>query len=759
MNSFYYLLTRLPNINAQFPVSLNVSQLGENYAMILLPSEALGINIADETFALYHHHISIYENHYDLHPDRKYHYTALFHGNAQEYKLHVYFDEHDKLIAGPYFDAANGEAVELNREKSDFFARMAFERCMKPMICLRSQLKNTIISSEKTLNERIKNLLAMPANTLDTIDQRLQEYETLLPEAHHVQSLGGSTQTLQILSLYKNNIEWKKAELHTALRKILIKENHAIEAECSSAAKAECSSAVNPAIGIEEEIPATVTTKKDDSQAQRDEVMSQLRVLIATIDELESDKINPPEDSPQRALSYYESTNHAMGLHIDSAEDGSFGDIISKLHHSLTTSRELCIKLLLKALVFTDMASIELLKGMASFVPDQVLFRVIANGDRADILELLLKTNAFPVNQIVTELVEKAFGESLLQFALRKNSPRCFDVLLKHGASSLVTDSNELPLAHNVFMLCKGPFFQSLMEYHQSTGTLATIYSQLTSKLSTYLTENVLTDEQRKNILNAISHYRISPDRVLLSNAHQAMVARTNQTHVEALLSQHSTEELQKAQSSPAVIAKKVEHAFYEKFWLDNYASRADKITYSRAAREHTAYLAKLQEKGVDLGSSEAGFLAYVDREIDLLRKRIHIDALILQIKPYMSRPKLLKSIRPLVTEINQCIKEYNAIVHAENTEKESSDQWYASQSYSNSLFATVSPECFEDDEIEIIAEGSTAEEIQKHEMLKAFYARQKRLLFGNYLSASTNTEASCTSSSEATTSISHGGT
>ena len=434
------------------PVFRTAMDSSTNYAQFRIKQQNKGlglikrtINVGNQEYTIEQHYVLIYEQHTVLTFNSDYCYTAqLKTSDNYSFSLSVYFNAHDQVINTCLFNKDTGESFDIEEQDNYWVTAVAAMYSAYALSPLRKKHERLLSKSVNIINEKIQDLLSLPHESSDDLNQCIFYSDCLLKQ------LSWLTHITQLHD-YCNLIEQYKRLLDLKYMTLLSTEYDLID-----------------------ENPGFCSDLK-----QSDDTGSALQTYIILIAEYESYykhgiRINPKPS----ALAYFDATQDAMSALL-ACDNGSIinGKIINLLYSSLVESTKACLTQLGEALIQGDVPCANALSAFAPLLSDRIL-KIAIDSTETHLLEWLLMHAAFPINRV--RITSDEEDMSLLEYALTQNKPACFELLLNHGASPLVLSTRGQPLAHVIINTIEGDF-NNLLHAHIKARDCDPFYDQLSA--------------------------------------------------------------------------------------------------------------------------------------------------------------------------------------------------------------------------------------------------------------------------------------
>lgn len=511
INPLHYLVENY-NSDIPFVFKKRLTKLDNTPFFISnLPCNHQTIVIEHYTFTIENHHLTIFSD-YIRSNQSDYHYTAEIseQNKAQRYILRVYIDAHNNVTTV----SLKEQEKELPLSEADeLFLSQTAKSFIAPIT---SQLRQVQHIQQTRLSDLSKNAIArlsqLPEQDLQSLDYCLSEASQAIVDAQSLYNLGGSNHSLQILLLLQKHLMWAKADWlmenkgHAQLVEALKEdapEDEPLERETTPDVEPcePLSLAKNPRVPKARDL---------EKQAAIASLNQQLETLA-----LCKPKGNTDDHSPQQAIAYEHAARAALADLLVFEDLGGVGPCISLINESLVQSRDLCVQHLLTGLLEEEKFRKLDESGLADYVgylSDNIVVLLVIR-DLPEQLEWLLSKRQFPLDQLQATAQQKK--QPLLTYAYEKQRLGCFEILLKHGASSLIAVANKYPLAHQILQGDSDPFYFALTKNIAHTeGGIQRYFKRLSCILIALCTHDILTPKERKDIESLIPLYQTV-------NAHQ----------------------------------------------------------------------------------------------------------------------------------------------------------------------------------------------------------------------------------------------
>jgi len=411
---------------------------GVPYALYSLPMESKeSISDGNKQYLLTEHHLSFYDTFTPgaLKRFGEYHYTAVFSNpTGENFKLHAFFDRQDHCFSYDFTDT-QGKTIPIPNLLVKRFVQLAIENSRHFISDLRHQHLQTLAHFKHRYDKQEQHL-----SELSKSSSRSLEYRS---------ALGETLTTLETLSPL-DNAYTSIYRLLSRREKIITLEEQQREAVLSRRAKE-----------IEEDHPADdleVLTETSPTEEQKTEktlpsvsqpIQQASRDEARYLQSLEKKSLSPTDQERQVALFtalHGNVTDTALAL----AEDQQATTLeelqtLQGLVVRLPRHGELLLKKLLKERNFK---LAEKLSNVVEQLPPTSFEQALREGD-APLLDFLLTHGKFAINTFLVD------GLTPVLYCYKKHTDTtplvdCLSVLIKHGASMLIKDTDGLPLAYQI---------------------------------------------------------------------------------------------------------------------------------------------------------------------------------------------------------------------------------------------------------------------------------------------------------------------
>jgi hypothetical protein len=468
-----------------------VNKDNQNYLLYEIPKENEKITIKDEHNNCYHlssHHISFYEKQIDNNPYlSQYHYTAYFSDdNNKKYQLHVYFNHNDQLTTDPVFSM---EEIDSNRqlitpEFAEYLTQLAIINTFNLIAELRGELQNTSTTLEKKFITIEQQLTELSSN----LEANKDCYLILLEKAIGISDL---------LSIYLNSLEYRGiANLFNHIK-------NTMEPSTSS----------------------TLVAIDHDEDSEIDLISNNANLIQSNIKDLpkKKTKLSLREDIKQTIV--------ARDLFYSLEKDASFSLRVEKftnfekiVRNSLMLTEDKCYivttndlqqlqmlmfqmtaagKNLLESLLLKrEFKLADALRNYTIYFPNTYIGISLAAGNE-QLLDFLLTHGECTINTFLIR------GLSPVRFCFENHNSKfpkieCLSVLIKHGASLLVSAQDGLPIAYHILSTIQHPLYKALLDHAETTLARKGFYRALIKSLENKIEKMEPDDPIRQNVLNNI---------------------------------------------------------------------------------------------------------------------------------------------------------------------------------------------------------------------------------------------------------------
>lgn len=485
---------------------------GENYIRFDLKNNNYDSICDNEcSYSLQEHHISFYEE-----PRKgQYHYTAYFTDNeSKRYRLHVYYNEYDELIEKSsvefliYNDGSDNSIYRTSDELSEKFINLANSKTASIMLQLREAHVRAIerLINDYNLQEKKSSSLSEKNNSKD----HLESLKTTKAILEKLIILGGDSYYQKVKQLIECSISYIEKDIESIPTKKNKKSTLlAGEKENNNITKSQVS-----ALNVGKSLQAN---QKKFESALHNELEKKIDRLMRKLSEL--NKI-----STKKQIIFLEntfSTFYQILLTIN--EDQELLSLVQKTTNLYKQLYRKGGELLCDLLTLEGMADrFELASQLVSFhegLNVKLLGAALEAGEH-EILDFILKYKKFPINSLSFTFQDSPnsvqdFYPSAVHFCYKtdyddESMSECLSVLIKHGASTLVTDDRELPIAHMILSTPNHPLQKAFENNKEQTLCSASFYQKLIKSLKNYMDKNSLVGTEKQSMEEAIKKYQMN---------------------------------------------------------------------------------------------------------------------------------------------------------------------------------------------------------------------------------------------------------
>jgi hypothetical protein len=643
---------------ASHTVKLATTSAGEDFTLIELPRRQHVLVIAGKNYQIHNHHISIYANYKKASTQSDYHYTAeVIDEEGRDLKLHVYFDADDKVPKKPSLRFSDSStSIKLKSTEAQLIIEIARMHSSTLMGQLKHEQMEHITGLENKLSRDMDHLFSLPQDDLESLDVCIESTDSLLNVARQLELMGGSRHPKKLLKQFRAGIEWAKTDMRlvnatpvsTSATTVLAdrQTQHENKDGDISAEDAHAAEIPTPQLPPEDEIYLAECVKKTQTLRQQCSLKK-----VPT----------------QHLSNYYLAAQEALIALLQCKNHALVNKHMRIVNKSLSVSKELCLTRLSLALANDDMDTAAELRDFVKFLPDtHIKLAIVKN--KPERLGWLLANGGFAINRLQISHQDQQL--SALEFAFEQNNIECFKLLLKHGATSMVTCKDGLPLAHHVLQKKRGEYYDALVNH--IAGNKQFLFA-LANALEAHVLSTDLSDTMRDTLQTCIASYRESAGINLnISDKKSRMMARHGLELAKVATRNLSDQEIQAIHDAPAVTAKRKEY-------LNALKKYHTKLTPSqrRIHDMESDRLLKAMTKSLENDNSgkvsEVEVIAFYERQIELvnLLSRQHDVATEINKsrgKMYRTMPKHLKQ---LSVENEKLVREIDKLkITAEDFEK-----------------------------------------------------------------------------------------
>lgn len=607
----------------------------------LAPPPFSSVVLGQEEWNLQHHHISVYS---DIGPPKGdiYHYTAdlMNPTGLGPYKAHVYFDAHGNVIGEPSLKDPDDTVIRPEGAK-EALTELAIMHSTRLMVHIHQKQQTAIQKLTENISREMDQLFALPQNALPELEICAKQTLNILSKSEQLTLIGGPRNLHDLLMNFHSTIDWAIADATPKTSTVKPSDETVDHPLATSAAEA-----TTPEPAASEPI-ATLTTATaaaahlTEKAPQTPKKVSQLIELIA---ELKTHKIacQAQDVTPEMLIAYNDKARELLGIYADCqhCKDVVSGNYPSIIMEALRDSQQKCLDKLERGIVLNVRPILDspLINYIPNLNPSKNFFEFSIKKGNAALLELLLRNaGILPINLITAH--EDTQQMSLLEFAFRRQSPPCFEALLRAGASPMVLTADGLPLACLVLAQQKGPFYDLLMRHYQTQDNHRCLMSQLATTVRELSLSSQSTEQRAtySNILEQLQVYLI-PTRQILGPKEGVLKQQAIISAVGAHAAAAMTPTMVGNLRANPIICGLLEQ---QQLLLHEISSK-DKKVAARLLRHGTRWIVDSEETLRSLGEN------------------ITVDTAILDLKHCLDRLRLVNELVDLEAERNQ-LKGHNS--------------------------------------------------------------------------------------------------
>ncbi|MFY7698127.1 MAG: hypothetical protein ACOVQX_04860 [Legionella sp.] len=663
---FWFLHYRQPKI---IQAEIKASKTGARYAILPLAINLRELIISGNDYQLSGHHLTIFENYknFDLHSS--YHYTAeLTDKSGLRFRLHIYFDQYDKPIGVSKLTPEEESAsislpMGMSTHEQKLLTDMAIMFISLPMARIRHEQKIYISTLDARITKEINVLFALSHDDLRSL---IKATALQLEIARELQYIGGRADFFRMLQKFQESLEWAEADLYNA--------SHPVASPSPLQPKvAEASQDEEDKLAY-----GNIDQESRPSPIKQHQFAEDFEKLIVDL-EVSKTKISTLGFSLDQVLDYNHRASDALAMLMDSKDFKLVSGKMRVVNEHLYNSQKLCQARFDKALLVDDWVELEKLSQTSVELADNQLSLAIAQ-NKIKRLEWLLSKGHYSLNNMRITCNDQSIH--LLQYAVNKNRPECFKLLLTYGASAMILAEDSLPLAHHILQQRIGPFVDALNEHMIFQG-----YKGYMRQLIRVL--NVCVAQSPESTLKtAIDRYERTVHLVPnLSVGRMANAMQHGQQFFQAVEENTNSEVIQAILNLPEFRAKSHEYELAD----NEYRSKLSPNQLVKAMREHRLMQKSLVDYLKMMGNSSLDqdkALAELDRLIALrkLCSRQHDVAAELSKYNNQVRKKIPKNVKLLLKENQELMKEINSLNMSSDNVQSVADLLSGLNSMSNSL-------------------------------------------------------------------------
>lgn len=608
------------------------------------------VTLKDQAYQLESHHLSIYEMQDNQNPFlSEYHYTAYFTDrDGLHYELHVYFDHNDKLTIEPIFSLEKDEVVgpkQKNNECSRQLMDFAINETFVVIKQLRQLQKEKIENLENQYIRLQADLSALSVDLMQNQDKYLQIASEIIPVLKALLHYKGDDKYYRSLIKFYQNIN---NEMAAILNEKCVDEF--TESDCSE--EDGC-----------DDLPFTVNRTVDKVVVKKT-LVSLVESAINARDvysavEKEKLKITHTE-LLTRFINFHQLTHEALLLSDDENHMISVVDL-QKVQGMIYECNISGGKLLESFLLHKEYKLSESLVSYVNRVQDRMLMLALAV-DNSQLLDFLLKHGDIAINTCTV-----ADNLTPLLFCFTKSKPRCFSILVKHGASLMVDAHDGLPVAHHILSVANHALMSGI-SCELSNQELIKLYQSVSNFLDNYLKTKQLNKEKRNKLNAPLDYYRmqiIILDGLKASfsehKLQQLKVETTNLTSKIIDANPDNVAKINLLRTDKELQAKFIQYSKALKLYMAKLSWR-DKNQAFATRLEFSNFNEFVDYAEIDLESCKVNTLEYLDRCMKILTLREELINVVIIMKKTMVNKSTVKIHNKSVVRYNEIKNELNAL-------------------------------------------------------------------------------------------------
>ena len=479
-----------------YQLALDTNKASRHYYRIECPTPTQFIlKDKENKYELLTHHVSIYENEYRDNPKlSQYHYTAEFINQLGEhYRLHVYFNTFDELLANIAFEQEIDGAYQPIDTKSlrNQFIRLALKHT-EPLMKQLKQQQNELI---KTLDARYNDCDERLAKYFDANVDKTIEALPIMKEActilRELIPLTRSPNYPKLLHFYEMSVRALERQSTPVLAMPLsqapnIHKNESTHADGDIVADAE----VVPQDVGSSKTAITVTKTNPPTQPKNSTVKREIKTLSLQLEKL----MEASEEVQAKAIEDLLAKTYEISLsyeHQIELEDLRQLQKIRRELHKLGTN-------LLPTLLFKGQFNLAaLLTSAHHLLRAEKYLSVALQTHNSRLLDFILQYGDVDINNQPVSVYKKAYP-SMVQACLAVDSltssmSECLSVLIRHGASLFMPDPKGLPLVYSILSDATHPLYKALLMNRDKTIESIDFLKNLIVILRDYLEQRDLS--------------------------------------------------------------------------------------------------------------------------------------------------------------------------------------------------------------------------------------------------------------------------
>lgn len=500
INHLYYFIDQHLSDEQKFTQGYQyaVSQRGQRYYRLSIPVSTTLHYLDNDSLKCIEQHISVYQVEDKNDPNlSSYHYTGHFvNKHGQPYRIHVYFNQNDQAIKTDFSLLTSEETYEALPHSKELVIALAQSQMGQKIFSIKNQLCEHILILEAQYQKidlkasnLSKNWQANPDEYIQTIKEArkvLLTLDKLVKHNHYAMA-----------ALFLHRLQQNLKEEHAHFVKEAKQEPVNIEATSSSVDAIIETSAYSPTL-----FPSRKTIRKSNISLDKP-----INELCAQFEKLKLEPLDVQLDKWE----YFLREKNSLSLLLEGRDHSVTSTALAQLkamHDELMQQgkNNFTRSILLKQ--FDKCAQ------MPSFyyLLDNKLYQLALLQGNAPLLDFILSHSNI-VNYI--EPVSIAGKEYIcaVEYCFKENTPDkplvdCLSVLIRHGASTMISDDEGMPLVHQVVSTPSHSLYQAFINNRNKTLDNPQFYQHLNGLLDYYVSISDMPSEKREGILQAIDYYK-----------------------------------------------------------------------------------------------------------------------------------------------------------------------------------------------------------------------------------------------------------
>ena len=472
---------------------------GRVYYRFDLPRDRqMGVFNEQVNYQLHEHHISVDQVENTANAAlSQYHYSAYFKTpSGEEYLLHVYFNHNDEPTKSPVFSVKN-PSNEYEPIADTRFDQHFIDLAISAAAQVIHPLRRRMVCKIETLTVDYKRIEAEACELSKTVESNYPAYLDKLDEL---------CKTIQQLMLLVNHSHYQKLYAFTRHMQAAFKEQYENSQVFHSTDVANDLDDTTSSVGL--------STSSDISLPKSISVVEipPLEIVDSKINDL-INCFNTAANSEDMIRVYKDL--HQVTLLLEEKRVVATLPALKKmrnLHHDIHHAIEQSFPI---ALLKGDFERLKLQLPMFNYLLTSNYLDLALLTKRHELLDFLLTHGDFAVNTHPITIKAKDYP-SAVHYCFEHNLADCLIVLIKHNASLMLKNENDLPIAHVILSTPDHPLHKAMHAPDARAKTIGSqqFYCQLIAALHRYLRQHPEDGAQRATIEDAITSYNFDKENL-----------------------------------------------------------------------------------------------------------------------------------------------------------------------------------------------------------------------------------------------------